>query len=267
MAHPPKAGLRGLTATLTTALIAVICLLTLAPAASARVVIVPGTAQGGKTETFAVRLANERPDTRTTRLELVFPADVSIPLVKVAPVDGWTARVTMRPLDPPMTIGGRVVNEAVDSIVWEGGRVGPHEFEQFLVTAGPLPADGRLVLNATQGYEDGTADHWTDAPDPGATAPAPTIVLVPERGASPGDAPVDAQVDSAGTGDDQVEATPGATAEQPDLTLWVLLAAAALLIPVVGLVANRRRVRRAPTVGPDVGRLPVEASPERAGSR
>src|SRR6184192_640722 len=67
--------------TLTTAL-TLICMLALAPAASARVTVEPASVQGGRTETFTVRLSNEQPDLATTRLELTFPTDVVIPLVR-----------------------------------------------------------------------------------------------------------------------------------------------------------------------------------------
>jgi len=122
-----------------------ICMLVFAPAAAARVTVVPGSVQGGGTETFAVRLSNEQPDLVTTRLELTFPPDVVIPRVEVARVGKWRAKVDMRRVDPPVTIDGEEVEESVASIVWTGGEVAPKQFEQFLVTAGPLPADGGRI--------------------------------------------------------------------------------------------------------------------------
>ncbi|OLT23611.1 hypothetical protein BJF78_32025 [Pseudonocardia sp. CNS-139] len=69
--------------------------------------------------------------------------------------------------------------------MWEGGEVRPRQFQQFLVTAGPLPADGRIVFGAVQGYADGTVEQWTE-PSPGPGVPgAPAITLVPQ--------PVDAE--------------------------------------------------------------------------
>jgi uncharacterized protein YcnI len=232
MAHRRKSLTRVLTATLATALVSVISALVLSPAASAQVTIVPGTVDGGGTETFAVRLANERSDVPTTRLELTFPTDIVIPSVEVAPVDGWTATVNMRPLDPPVTVGDRAIDEAAASIVWEGGEVGPNRFEQFLVTAGPLPPDGRLVFANVQGYADGTEDRWTDPAAPGAPG-APTIVLGPD-----------------------------AAAEAADPTLWVLLVGGVLVVAVVGYRFLARPDRTTKPEGIDAR---VETVPERTG--
>lgn len=249
MPHLPTSVMRGLTVVLTAALVSLICALTLAPAASARVVVIPGSVQGGGTETFAVRLANES-DVPTTRLELAFPLDVAVPAVEIAPVDGWTARVTMRPVAPPVTVGDEQYGEVVESIVWEGGRVAPKQFEQFLVTAGPLPEDGRLVLAATQGYEDGTVDRWTEAGGPDGPG-APTIVLVPEGAVAPAEQPGEP---AAGTDSAPAEEIPGAgTTEETGSAgplLWLLLAAPVLIIPVVALVDRWNRGRRRRAAGP-----------------
>jgi uncharacterized protein YcnI len=267
MAHRRKSLSRVLTATLATALVSVISMLVLSPAAFARVTIVPGSVDGGGTETFAVRLANER-DVPTTRLELTFPIDVVIPVVEVAPVDGWTATVGMRPVDPPVTVGDETVDEAAASIVWEGGEVAPKQFEQFLVTAGPLPQDGRLVLTAEQSYADGTVDRWTDPAAPG-TPGAPTVVLVPRPAEAPADQPVESapgSVDSgAGPGDAPV-ADDAPAAEQTDLTLPFLLAAGVLVV-AIAIVGYRFVLRRKPTTNREEIHTPVEAVRERVGRR
>ncbi len=234
MAHPLKTSSRILTTMLATALVSVVSMLALAPAASARVSIVPGSATGGETQSFAVRLSNERSGVSTTRLELTFPADTPIPQAGVPKVRGWTATVTTRPLEPPITIGDLQYDEAVSSIVWEGGEVAPKQFEQFVVTAGPLPpVGGRLVFAATQGYSDGSEDRWTDpAPDdPTATssaAGAPTITLVAgpaARADEPG-----------GTGATQADGTP-VVAVGGGLVLWALLAGGLLLV-VAGVLVS-----------------------------
>jgi uncharacterized protein YcnI len=267
MAHRRKSLSRVLTAALATVLVSVISMLVLAPAAFARVTIVPGTVDGGGTETFAIRLANERSGVPTTRLELTFPADQPIPFVDVAPVDGWTARVTMRPVEPPVTIGDQVISEAADSIVWEGGEVAPRQFAQFLVTAGPLPSDGRLVFTAEQGYADGTAERWTDPAAPG-TPGAPTVVLVP-RAEPPADQATESVPGPVGSGS-APSAAPVvddvAPAEQTDLTLWFLLAAGALVV-TVAVVGYRFVLRRRPTRRPEEIGTAVEAIRERVGRR
>jgi uncharacterized protein YcnI len=248
---------------LTTALVSAISMLVLSPAASARVTIVPGTVDGGGTQTFAIRLANER-DVPTTRLELTFPTDVAIPAVEVARAGGWTATVGMRTLDPPVTVGDQVFDEAAASIVWEGGEVAPSQFEQFLVTAGPLPSDGRLVFTAEQGYADGSVERWTDPAAPGAPG-APTIVLVPGPAAAQADQPVGSApggaVSGAGTSDAAV-VDDDTAAEQADLTIWFLLVAGVLFV-TIAVVGYRFVVqRRKPATSPEEIGTPVEAVPE-----
>jgi uncharacterized protein YcnI len=240
MACSRKSFPRVLAATFTTALVSMICMLSLAPAASARVTVVPGTVRGGGTETFAVRLSNEQPDVATTRLELIFPADLVIPLVEVAPVDKWDVTVTMRAVDPPVTVDGQEIDEAVASIVWTGGEVAPKQFEQFLVTAGPLPADGRVVLAAEQGYEDGTVDQWTDPAPPGWPG-APTIDLVPGSGTAPSISAAGSMDSGAGPAD--AEPTTERTSPVP----WALLATGVLVAGIGSFIGYRRQdqLRRA----------------------
>ncbi len=152
-------------------------LLVTARPAHARVSIVPGTVKGGGTETFAIRLANERTDTSSDRLELVLPRDIPLS-VQASPRPGWTVTINRRPIDPPAKVGGTVVDEVAESIVWDGGRVRPGQFEQFIVTLGGLPRDGLLSFEVIQRYTNGDVDRWTDASVPrGRTAGLPTVTL------------------------------------------------------------------------------------------
>jgi len=245
MAHPLKALSRALTAMLTTALIFVVCMLALAPAASARVTIVPGSVKGGETQSFAVRLSNERTGVSTTRLELTFPSDIQIPQAKVSKVKGWTATVVTRPLDPPVTVAGEEFDEAVESIVLEGGEVAPKQFEQFIVTAGPLPQTGRLVFAATQGYSDGGEDRWSNPTASGKEAAAPTITIT-AGGTSPTGR-------SGGTAATLVSDTPGGEEEEegPSVLPWALLAfglvGAGSALIVWNWPPGKRAIRAIPT--------------------
>jgi uncharacterized protein YcnI len=275
MARSRKSLPRALAATFTTAVVFTICMLALAPAASARVTVVPGSLRGGGTETFAVRLSNEQPDLATTRLELTFPTDLVVPLVEVAPVRKWDVKVNMRRVDPPVTVDGEEVDEAVASIVWTGGEVAPKQFEQFLVTAGPLPAEGgRLVLAAAQGYEDGTVDRWTAPAQPGWPG-APSIAITPHPDAAPagrpaesGPAPVEA-----GSGPVVAAADEERAAEGPDVLPWILLAAGVLVAGVGSFIGyrqqeqRRRAARRRRLARTAIQKLSTEKSPTGAGRR
>jgi uncharacterized protein YcnI len=267
MARSRKSLPRILIATLTTATVSMICMLVLAPAASARVTVVPGSVQGGGTATFAVRLANEQPDLATTRLELTFPTDLVVPLAEVAPVAGWDVTVAMRPVDPPVTVDGEEIDEAVASIVWSGGEVAPKQFEQFLVTAGPLPADGgRLVLAAVQGYEDGTVDRWTAPARPGWPG-APTIAVTPEPDAARAERPADSGDTPAVAGAGPVVAAADAEPSTGGAGVlpWILLAAGVLVAGVGSFVGyrqqeqRRRAARRRRLVSTRIEKLPTRA--------
>ncbi len=271
MAYSRKSVPRVLATMITTALVSMIYMLALAPAASARVTIVPGTAQGGGTETLAIRLSNEQPDTSTTLLELTFPTDVAIPVVEVAPVDGWVSEITMRPLDEPVTVGDREIDEAVASIVWTGGEVAPRQFEQFLVTAGPLPPDGRLVFAVVQGYDDGTVDQWTDPAVPGWPG-APTIDLVPDAGAAPADQPADGGAGPVDSGAGPAAAASDAVSDAgqtaaTDLMPWLLLAGGVLVAAVASGVGYQRLEQRKRAARRRTARAVVENLPTRAGRR
>lgn len=265
----PRTLAPALRSTLTTAVLSVLCMLAFAPAASARVTVVPGSVQGGGTETLAVRLSNEQSDLATTRLELTFPADVVIPSAQVAPMGTWVVTVAMRPVDPPVTVDGEEVDEAVASILWTGGEVAPQQFEQFLVTAGPLPADGgRLLLAAAQGYEDGTVDRWTAPAQPGWPG-APTLDVAPRAGAADETRPTEsgAAPVAAGSGAAPVVAGEQRPAAGTGVLPWILLAAGVLVAGVGGAIGFRqegqrkRAARRRRTVRGAVRTWPLEKVP------
>ena len=236
MACQPKRVLTALLAT-------VIGLLALAAPASARVSIVPGQTEGGGTKTFAFRLANERPDTASNRLELVFPQDPPIAFVEVAQVEGWTATIRPRPLTPPVKVGDREITEVAASVVLEGGTVPPGQFEQFLITMGPLPQNGELAFEATQGFTNGAVERWTNASGPG--SPVITIGNPSAQGTLPAPPPPDAEAqDSSQQPVPAYETPPREVASSglsPLAVLAIALGFAAIVVAGVGYQAMRSR--------------------------
>ena len=236
MSHRRKAFSRTMSALLT----AVFGVLALSAPAAAQVSIVPDRVDGGGTQTFAFRLANERADTKSTRLELVFPQSPPVAYVEVAPSQGWTATVRPRPLDPPLQAGGKVISEVAGSLVFEGGAVAPKQFEQFLVTMGPLPADGRLLFQATQTFANGAVAHWDET-----TSPAPAITFGSGPAPTPGSvAAQPVQGDGVAAPADEA-APPGAGGSGggglPFAVLWGAIGLALVVIAVVGFQAHRRK--------------------------
>jgi uncharacterized protein YcnI len=238
MSHGRKAFSRTMSALLT----AVFGVLALSAPAAAQVSIVPDRVAGGGTQTFAFRLANERADTKSTRLELVFPQNPPVAYVEVAPAQGWTVTVRPRPLDPPLQAGGKVISEVAGTLVFEGGAVAPRQFEQFLVTMGPLPADGRLLFQATQTFANGAIAHWNET-----TSPAPAITFGSGPAPAPGSAAAQ-PVQGDGRAVPADEAAPpsaGGAGGPPFAVLWGAIGLALVVIAVVGYRAQRRKAATA----------------------
>jgi uncharacterized protein YcnI len=246
---------------------------TILPAA-AHVTVNPGEAPKGGFTKLAFRVPNERDDSGTTKLEVVFPADHPIPFVSVRPHPGWTANVTKTKLASPITSAdGDKTTEAVTKIVWEGGTIKPGEFDEFEVSAGPLPEDvDALTFKALQTYASGEVVRWIDeAPAGGAEPahPAPVLKLT----AAGGDAPAAAGQDAGGTtpttvatvtAGGEIEPLAG-VASQKDLdsanrltAVALVLGLASLGMALMALMAVRGR-KQPGTAGP-VGPTPPSAA-------
>lgn len=255
MPASPKSLARALAALLVTVFSLLAVMLTQAATASAQVSIVPGSVKGGTTETFAFRLANQRAGTDSNRLEIIFPAGPPIAFAEVQPARGWTAKINPRPLDPPVRSGDRTISQVVGSIVLEGGKVGPGQFEQFLVTLGPLPEQGDLVLETIQGYTNGATDHYSAqagnapvivvSPNAAVGAPPPAVIESNQREQAAEAARQQAEEPAAGDG--------GFT---PFTFLWGVLGLAFLVVALVGL--RTFLLRRAPKA-PEA---PADSEPE-----
>jgi uncharacterized protein YcnI len=216
--------------------------------AGAHVTVQPGEAEQGGFATFAFQVPNEEQDASTIQLEVEFPADHPIPFVSVEPVPGWTANVERSTLEQPVEAEGEEITEAVSRITWSGGAIAPGEFQQFLVSAGPLPDDtDQLVFPAIQTYDNGDVVRWiqeTPASGEEPEFPAPLLELTPstgdEHGGSTDEEPSedDGASDEAAESDDDGDDGGGSDA----------LAIVALIVGGLGLIAggtalvmNRRR--------------------------
>jgi uncharacterized protein YcnI len=168
--------------------------------ASAHVTAQPGTATKGGYAKITFRVPNERADAGTVKLEVDLPAEHPIASVSTRPIPGWTANVTKAKLDQPIKIHDAEITEAVRTITWTadpGTRIAPAQFQEFDVSAGPLPDNtDALVIPAVQTYDNGEVVRW-DAPPPAAGAeepehPAPTVKLVAKTATAAADGGHDA---------------------------------------------------------------------------
>jgi uncharacterized protein YcnI len=147
--------------------------------AFAHVTVNPREAAQGGYAKLAFRVPNERDGVNTTKLEVSFPTDHPLASVSVRPHSGWTYSVEKTKLAIPVKSDDGDISEAVTRITWTGGTIKPGEFDEFEVSAGPLPADAdSLTFKALQTYGDGQIVRWIeDAPADGTQPDHPAPVL------------------------------------------------------------------------------------------
>ena len=168
-------------------------LLLLSPTpAVAHITVNPDELPKGEFAKLAFRVPNERDNAGTTKVEVNFPREHPFAFFNVRPVPGWASNVERSPLDKPLQVFGRTINEAVSKITWEGGPVRPGAFEEFEVSVGPLPTDAtQLVFKALQTYSNGEVVRWIEERQPGATqdpeTPAPVLTLTAPEAPGTGD--------------------------------------------------------------------------------
>jgi uncharacterized protein len=224
---------------------AALLLVPLAGAASAHVTVQgPGATQGGYTK-LVFRVPTEK-DVATTKLEIAFPTDTPIASVRVKPHAGWTATMTRQAPAEPLEVHGEAVTEVVSRITWtaDAGNpgIGPTEFDEFEVSAGPLPETEQLVFKALQTYADGEVVRWIEEPVEGAAEPerpAPVLALAPAESETEDEADVDTA--AAGGSADARPVASTQDAGTDGLTVAALaVAGLALATGVAALLRGRR---------------------------
>jgi uncharacterized protein YcnI len=169
------------------AVVAVVLALFIAPtAASAHVTVSSEDATRGGTGVLTFRVPTESATASTIKLQVQLPTATPIASVLIQPVPGWTAHAITAKLATPITTDdGDKVTEAVSEIDWTATSaataIKPGEFQQFVISAGPLPNVATLSFGAIQTYSDGTVVKWIESPAPGSTTepahPAPVLTL------------------------------------------------------------------------------------------
>jgi len=165
-------------------------LLAVAGPASAHVTVNPNQAvQGGFTK-LTFRVPNEKDTASTVKLEVVVPTDKPIAFMSVKPVAGWTVAMDRTKLAAPVKTGEGEISEAVSKLTWTAtgaeSAIKPGQFQEFEVSAGPLPETDMIVFKALQTYSDGDIVRWIDEPSAGADAEHPAPVLRLSKGAATG---------------------------------------------------------------------------------
>lgn len=152
-----------------------LALLVGAGAASAHVTVAaPDAAQGGYAVlTFRVPTESDTAATSSVRVELP-----GLNSARTQPIPGWTSVVDKN---------AEGLATAVTWTAGPGAEVLPGQFQQFLLSAGPLPEEDTVSFPAVQTYNDGEVVEWTEEPaadgsEPEYPAPSLTIAAAGSDG-------------------------------------------------------------------------------------
>ncbi|MCU1474130.1 YcnI family protein [Amnibacterium sp.] len=213
--------------------------------ASAHVRVTPRQAVAGADDTLLTfSVPTESGAASTTRVVIELPTSTPFGDVSYQPVPGWTARVVDGRLPKPAKVDATTITEAPLRIEWTadpGTKLVSGQFQDFVLSVGPMPRTGRIAFPTTQTYSDGTVVRWSQAtPATGQEPDHPAPVLYVE----------DAPPGTERLTSDAVGLSAEAPATSSDLMLVAVLAAAALVLAVLagGLgvlaVVGARRSRR-----------------------
>jgi uncharacterized protein YcnI len=230
---------------LTSSLLAVVAL---AGTAFAHIGITPGSAPAGSATELTFRVPDEEAMAATVEVQVKVPTDHPIAQLLVQPVPGWQVSVQTITLAKPVTTDDGTFSTAVSLVTWRGGKILPGQYQDFSVSADPLPTGvSQLVFKAIQTYSNGDVVRWIDLAQPGEPAPdhpAPILTLTP-AGTTPG-------ASSATTG----RASP--TSSNTPLILSAAALAAGLLGLAFGLSAWLRGRRSSTPPGTPTSHEPKE---------
>jgi uncharacterized protein len=218
---------------------AAILMLTAVPA-FAHVTVNPSEAEKGGFTKLTFSVPNEMDAGNTVKIDVKFPTDHPIASVSVEPKPGWTYQATTTPLATPITTDDGTVTEAVSEIVWSGGTIKPGEFDEFEVSAGPLPDDvDSLKFPTIQSYDNGQDVSWIQdtiegQPEPDRPAPVLKLTAAAEPPSS----------SSSGSASSSTSPTVAVVKKDSSNGLAVtalIIGGIALIVGIVAIATGRRR--------------------------
>lgn len=211
--------------------------------ASAHVSVSPSSTEQGSFTVLTFRVPNEKDSASTVGVTVTMPAGEPLAFASVKPVPGWTTEVTKAAPAEKVEVEGITVDQVVTQVKWTGGEIKPGEFQEFSISAGPMPKADQLVFTATQTYSDGSVVEWnqpTPASGEEPEHPAPTVQLTAAaagsdgHGAKAGKATITPISADVATHDD-VEAA------ETRGTVGLVIGVAGLLVAVIALVVASRK--------------------------
>ncbi|MFC7960309.1 YcnI family copper-binding membrane protein [Rhodococcoides kroppenstedtii] len=220
---------RTVTRALGTGALSAAAMIAAAGVASAHVTVVaPGAAQGGYT-VLTVRVPTESDTASTTSVTVDLP---NLTSARTEPMPGWTATVE------------RSADDKATGVTWTADPgnpgVGPGQFQQFVLSAGPLPDEDTVSFPARQTYSDGQVVAWDQPATDGAEPeyPAPTLELA----AASADDHAGHGGHSAAASDTATTTAAAESSSSDDTALWV--AGVALVLGALGAALGLGSVLR-----------------------
>ena len=209
--------------------------------ALAHITVTPGSVAPGSAAVLTFHVPNEEARADTTRVDMRVPTDHPIAQLLVEPVAGWTISVRTITLAKPLVTDDGQFTQAVSEVIWSGGTIAPGQFQDFSLSADPLPRGvSQVAFKAIQTYSNGDVVRWIDVAVPGQPAPdhpAPQLTLAAGTGLAGGTAA--ASVPAAGA----VAPASGATSASDGTARAI--AAGGVLIGLLGLALAGLCWRRA----------------------
>ena len=220
--------------------------------ASAHVSVSPTSLPKGSTAELTFKVPNEEANATTTEVQVQIPTAHPIAQVLPKQIPGWTVTVKTTTLATPLKTDDGTFTTAVSEIDWTGGSIPVGQYQDFQISADPLPTDtSQLVFKAVQTYSNGDIVRWIDltqAGQPDPEHPAPVLALTAATAADSGAA----GSGSAGSGSGSTPAadsSPAAAASSSSggggsdtagIVLGALGLAAGLAALALNLLARRR---------------------------
>jgi uncharacterized protein YcnI len=174
--------------------------------ALAHITITPSSAQPGSAAVLTFHVPNEEAKADTTRVDVQIPTDHPIAQLLVEPIPGWTISVRTITLAKPLVTDDGSFSQAVSEVIWSGGQIPPGQFQDFSISADPLPQKvSQLTFKAIQTYSNGDVVRWIDVSQPGQPEPdhpAPVLTLSAGTAAAPPAADGSAAATSSSGGSD-----------------------------------------------------------------
>lgn len=149
--------------------------------ALAHITISPSSVPAGSTVVLTLHVPDEETTADTVKLDVQIPTAHPIAQLLVQPVAGWSVSVRTIKLAKPLVTNNGSFSQAVSEVIWSGGKIAPGQFQDFSISADPMPTGiSQVAFKVIQTYSNGGVVRWIDLQQPGLpdpAHPAPVVTL------------------------------------------------------------------------------------------